>query len=108
MRNKLEYSPKAQKDLDDIWDYIEHKLYNPDAARRVVNGILDRIDQLGDFPKTGAELEFSDGIRSGYRFVIFEKYIIFYRIGAESVIYIDRILYGARDYWQILFPENKS
>lgn len=108
MRSKIKYSPKAQKDLDDIWDYIEGTLYNPDAALRIVNGIMDRIDKLADFPESGTSLEFADGLKSGYRFVLFENYIAFYRISANNVVYIDRVLYGARDYKKILFPEDKN
>ena len=36
MQSKVEYSPKAVRDLDEIWDYIENKLCNPSAAQNTV------------------------------------------------------------------------
>lgn len=44
--NQIVYSPKAQADLDAIWDYISEKLMNPTAAENTVNGILDTVDML--------------------------------------------------------------
>lgn len=73
-------------DLDAIWDYVEEKLYNPDAARRIVNGIMDRIDLLAEFPESGAKLVFENGLESGYRFVPFENYLVFYRFRADHVV----------------------
>lgn len=41
-------------------------------------------------------------IESDYRFLVSGNYLIFYRAyGAE--VYIDRVLYGRRDYLRILF-----
>lgn len=104
MHNKIQYSPLALKDLDEIWDYITNKLMNPSAADNTVNGILDRIDGLDGFPETGSRLLFDNGLDSGYRFIIFKKYIAFYHIQAE-LIYVDRVMYRKRDYMKVLFPD---
>lgn len=106
MQSKIDYSPRALKDLDEIWDYIEFELCNSIAAQNTVNGIMDKVDGLASFPETGAKLEFEDGIDSGYRYVVFKNYIAFYRLRLDNTVYVDRVLYCGRDYMRILFPEN--
>lgn len=102
MKNKIHYSPESIQDLDDIWDYIMMDLYNPDAAENVVNGIMDAIDRLGDHAEMGAPLSSVADIESDYRFVLSGNYMAFYRAEGTDV-YIDRILYGRRNYLRILF-----
>ena len=45
MQSKIAYSPRALKDLDEIWDYIEVELCNLSAAQNTVNGIMDKVDR---------------------------------------------------------------
>ena len=105
MQSKIEYSPKAVRDLDEIWDYIENELCNPSAAQNTVDGIMDKIDDLAMFPESGAKLEFDNGLESGYRFVVFKNYLAFYRLRPDNVVYVDRIIYAGRDYMRILFHQ---
>lgn len=108
MLRRIEYSPRALKDLDGIWDYIEKELCNPSAAQNTVVGIMDKIDILMSFPEAGAKLEFENGLNSGYRYVSFKNYIAFYRLGSDDIVYIDRVAYSGRDYMRILFPNIDS
>ncbi|MDY4812704.1 MAG: type II toxin-antitoxin system RelE/ParE family toxin [Ruminococcus sp.] len=105
MYNKIKYSPEALNDLDEIWKYISVNLSNLISANNTINGILDTIDVLKEFPKSGKPLEFSNGIKTNYRFVRYKNYIAFYRI-SDNNIFVDRIIYGKRDYMKILF-ENE-
>ena len=100
--NKIVYSPKARNDLDEIWTYISEKLLNPSAAEATVNGILDTIDMLQAQAEIGKPLYFSSDLFSGYRFLVYKNYLAFYRTSADT-IYIDRIIYGKRDYMRLLF-----
>ena len=100
MQSKIAYSPRALKDLDEIWDYIEVELCNLSAAQNTVNGIMDKVDGIAAFPESGAKLEFEKGLDSGYR------YVAFYRLRPNNVVYVDRVIYGGRDYMRLLFPEN--
>ena len=108
MLRRIEYSPRALKDLDGIWDYIEKELCNPSAAQNTVEGIMDKIDILMSFPEAGAKLEFENGLNSGYLYVSFKNYIAFYRLGSDDIVYIDRVVYSGRDYMRILFPNIDS
>ncbi len=100
--HKLRYSSEALNDLDKILGYIHNELQNPAAAQRTVAGILDALEKLCDFPEMGSSLSSITGIESDYRHLICGNYIAFYRIQSTSV-FIDRILYGRRDYLRILF-----
>lgn len=108
MLRRIEYSPRALKDLDGILDYIEKELCNPSVAQNTVEGIMDKIDILMSFPEAGAKLEFENGLNSGYRYVSFKNYIAFYRLGSDDIVYIDRVVYSGRDYMRILFPNIDS
>lgn len=108
MLRRIEYSPRALKDLDGIWDYIEKELCNPSAAQNTVEGIMDKIDILMSFPEAGAKLEFENGLNSGYRYVSFKNYIAFYHLESDDIVYIDRVVYSGRDYMRILFPNIDS
>ena len=106
MQSKIDYSPRALKDLDEIWDYIEFELCNPSAAQNTVDGIMDKVEEIASFPESGAKLVFENGLDSGYRYVVFKNYLAFYRVRPNNVVYVDRVLYGDRDYMRILFPES--
>ena len=97
----LKYSPEALKDLDEIWEYINSDLCNPDAADHTVNTILDKTEALREFPYRGSPLDTISHIYSDYCFVTANNFLAFYRV-QDEVVYIDRILYGRRDCLRIL------
>lgn len=104
MKNKIHYSIEAQNDLDETWDYIFSELCSPSAAENTVNGIMDTVDRLEDFSEIGAPLSSITDVESDYRFLVSGSYMIFYRV-EEYDVYVDRVLYGRRNYLRILFPD---
>lgn len=107
---KISYSPAALRDLEHIGDYIAAELKNPSAALHTVEKLQDGIDKLADFPQMGTLLSARYADVSDYRFIVSGNYLAFYRENAEMV-HIDRIIYGKRDYINILFgklPEDDS
>jgi plasmid stabilization system protein ParE len=105
--NKLYYSPEALNDLDEIWEYIFEDLQNPAAAQNTVNGILDSTEKLRDFSEMGPPLSSITEVEGDYRFLVCGNYLSFYRVKGEEV-YVDRILYGRRDYLRILFNPSEE
>jgi addiction module RelE/StbE family toxin len=101
---KLSISPEAKNDLHDIKSYIGENLGNPQAAMNVVSKITKRIKELKQFPQIGRKLSSIVQIETQYRFLECGNYMVFYRHEEEEV-FVDRILYGHRDYMRILFPE---
>ena len=102
MKNKLHYSVDARRDLEEIWDHIEGDLCSPVAARRMVDRILDAVEQLENFSGLGAPLSSIVDTDTDYRFLVTGNYMTFYRVAGRDV-YVDRILYGRRDYLRVLF-----
>ena len=88
--------------MDEIWDYIAFELQNVSSAERVVGAIMDTVEQLEEFAESGALLSSIADVDSDYRFLVSGNYMVFYRV-YESDVYVDRILYGRRDYLRILF-----
>lgn len=107
MKHKIQYSKESLHDLDEIWDYIASELQNPIAAERIVNSIMDAVDQLADFAEVGAPLTSVADIESDYRFLVTGNYLTFYRV-YENGVFVDRVLYGRRDYLRILFGDMMS
>ena len=45
--NKIHYSPKSQRDLDEIYDYIKYKLCSPIAADNLgLEAVRERVEAL--------------------------------------------------------------
>jgi len=103
--NKLNYSPEALSDLDEIWTYISEDLKNPTAAQNTINSILDNIETLREFSEIGPLLSSATDVESDYRFLVCRNYLAFYHTGNKD-INIDRILYGKRNYLRILFGNS--
>ena len=100
--NDLHIAKKAQDDLAEIKQYITEELGNPSAAISTVKKITAAIRTLRDYALAGAALSSVTDVQSGYRFLGAGNYIIFYRVHGKNV-FVDRILYGRRDYLRILF-----
>ena len=97
---KLVMSPEAKADLKEIAGYIAHKLNNPDSALRLLRRVKEDTSKLRKFPEMGTPLRKSGDVE--YRYIICGSYMVFHHY-QEGTVYIDRILYGRRDYMAILF-----
>lgn len=99
--NKLYLSEQARSDLDEIKRYIARELENPTAAATTIRKITKDIRRLREYAMLGAALSSISTVESDYRVLVTGNYLTFYRVyGSE--IYVDRILYGRRDYLRIL------
>ena len=102
--NNLYLSQAAQDDLTEIKAYISEELENPTAALSTVGRITKSIRILKNHAMAGAPLSSVANVDNDYRFLVSGNYMVFYRaIGSE--VYVDRILYGRRDYLRVLFGD---
>ena len=99
---EVRYSEEALADLDDIWEYIAFELKNSDAAINTVNGVMDAVDRLSEYPMSGTPLNVLLDIESDYRFVIYRNYLAFYHL-ENNAVNIDRVLYEGQDCVKALF-----
>lgn len=102
MSYPVKFSPEALSDLDEIYDYISSTLKSPEAADNTINKILDKTDLLADNPEIGTGLYLENNLFSGYRYLVSDNYLAFYRIAPDAV-FVDRVIYGKRDYMKLLF-----
>ena len=101
------FSPEAMNDLQQTKAYILEELCNEQAAIRTLSNIMKHIRILSQFPESGAPLSSIMDFDTNYRFLVCGNYTAFYRVEGQAV-YIVRILYGRRNFMQILFGEPKD
>ena len=101
---KIVISPLAKQDLLEIGDYIAFRLHNKSAARNTIARIHQTILRLEVFPECGTPLR-QHTLGVAYRYLVCGSYIVFYHLEKHNV-WIDRILYGRRDYLSLLFGEE--
>ena len=103
---KLNYTPEAISDIQEIRRYIKDTLRNPTAAARISKAILDACSSLKEFPKLGMSVKSKTGFETDLRILPCENWIAVYRIAPDSdVVSIARIIDGRQDYMRILFGE---
>lgn len=99
---RLLYTKDAVDDLDSIFDYISEN--NRVAAANMLERIERSILTLTDNPRMGTVLPTNDLslVEAGYRRIVVEPYIVFYRIG-KNEIFISRVLHSKQDWMNLLF-----
>ena len=105
--NKLHLSPEVQEDLSEIKAYIAEDLENPQAALSTVMKITKTIRMLQDHALIGTPLSAVADVNSDYRYLVSGSYMVFYRVAGKDV-FVDRVLYGRRDYLRILFADTQE
>jgi len=87
----------AEDDFKEIITYIA--LDNPSAAEVIAAKIEKSLLKLSEYPLLGKIPGEKDLVEMGYRFLIVQNYLIFYTV-EDYIIWIHRIIHGARDYFQ--------
>lgn len=88
----ISITESAYADLEDIESYISQD--SPAIARKFINKIFDKIDQLYQYPTSGKPVpEISD---RSIQELLLNKYRIIYQIADEKNINIIRIVHGSR------------
>ena len=89
----LRVSAAAERDLEDIWNYVTVNSGSVDRANKFVDAIARRLSVLAHSPKAGtARTEIDVGLRG----LPIGDYIVYYRENKRWVI-ISRIIHGSRD-----------
>jgi plasmid stabilization system protein ParE len=101
MKSKIRYSHQALRDIDAIVQYVAFDLNNPEAAKKIVDGIRRSIAILDIFPASGARLPSSKYSDGSYRFVKYKSYLAFY-LEKDSKVLIVRIVYKKRNYEKLI------
>ena len=93
----------AKEDLKDIARYIKFELKKPDIAISFVQKIKKSIISLENKPYRNALVRDKDLVQFGYRFLIVDKYIVFYIVlEDEQIADVVRILHSRRNWEKML------
>jgi toxin ParE1/3/4 len=91
MQRRLKVTATAQRDLLEIWSFIEPD--NANAADKLLTTITKQLDKLLRFPELGRQRnELVPPLRS----IAVKNYVIFYQL-TDKYVEIVRVLHGARD-----------
>ncbi|AFY93636.1 type II toxin-antitoxin system RelE/ParE family toxin [Chamaesiphon minutus] len=102
MSLRLQISPLASQDFDEIYTYISQN--NPDAALRFFDAARKTFAKIATTPSLGRIYPTQNQSLIGLRqwgVKGFKKYIIFY-LTREDVLIIIRIIHGSRDFSTLL------
>jgi toxin ParE1/3/4 len=100
---KVIFSEKAERDLEEIADWIARD--NPERARAFVAELIGAAKSIGRAPRT---YPLVDKHRDPHlRRRIHRSYLIFFDVGVDAVEIL-HVVHGARDYAQIIFADDES
>ena len=106
MSCQVRYAPKAQRDMDEVWNDVLEASKEIETATRYVEDFADKIAEKKVFPHSGIPLRYR-GLFTGFYSVNFKAYKAFYRV-MEDYIEVLRIIPAKRDYMRILFGESEQ
>jgi toxin ParE1/3/4 len=95
----LEYLIPAQHDFDAIYDFIARD--SPRRAFQFIQRLDKKISILRTFPLLGRIPRDPELEEKGYRVLVVESYLAFYKI-VGSRVEVHRVIHGARDYFHLL------
>lgn len=103
---RVEYSPQALNDFQNIKRYIAHE-FGDAVAKRIIQKMTKDIRRLEIYPTSGSMLSSIIEVPTDYYYLYSKKNYVFYRIEME-VVKIIRILNEKQEYVQILFGIQES
>ena len=86
------WSAPAERDIDDIWDYLAAHA-SIELADETVSSLFRTCAKLVGYPFVGRP---RDGLIPGLRSILSHPYIVFYRVSG-STIEVVRVLHQRRD-----------
>lgn len=103
MPNKftLKIFPLARIDMEQIFAYISSELCNPSAAVNQIDAFESAFENLCGFPESCPFVDNEYVKDKTLRKLVVNNYLVFYRV-KESEIQIIRVLYGMRDFENLL------
>jgi toxin ParE1/3/4 len=85
-------SPRAQADIDDIWEYTVER-WGVRQAEIYVRLIKAAVEAVGADPGLGQNYDY---VRSGYRRYMVGSHVVLYRVTAALIVVV-RILHQRMD-----------
>ena len=103
MKYEVIVSDKADEQLRDIVFYIADSAGSADVALKYLGKIESSIDKLADFSYIGCVPRYSVLKKQGYRVLIVEKHLVFYKVDEEKhTVIVYAVVDGRREYQRML------
>ena len=92
----IKYKPQAEKDIDNIIDYIEQELFSPVVAERFARGLFTKIEQLRLNAGIFAISTYKDVLKYGAaaHHVLYKGFAIIYSFHDNWVV-VHRVIHGS-------------
>jgi toxin ParE1/3/4 len=90
---RFRISSKAAEDMDNIWIYTSEQ-WSIDQANKMYDLLRDQILFIAENENSGKPY---DEVKYGLRGSILNPFIIFYKMGEDGIVEIERILHQSMD-----------
>ena len=103
MRYQILRTEKANEQLREIIFYIAEDSGSVDIALNYLDKIEKSINRLEEFSYSGSIHQYSILRKQGYRVLVVEKHLIFYKVNElEKMVIIYAVVDGRREYRNLL------
>ena len=103
MNYRIEVTPAAMQDLEEITVYIEKALSNPTAASAFLDAVTDCYESIALMPLMYEKCRDRRLSELGCRRAVIKHYVMVYRVDDEGKrVLILRFFYGAREYEKLI------
>ena len=103
MKYKIIRTDKADEQLREVIFYIADDSGSTDIALNYLDKIETAIRRLEEFPMSGSIPRYSILRKQGYRALIAERHLVFYKVNEdEKVVTIYAIVDGRREYRNLI------
>lgn len=103
MKYKIVRTDKADEQLRDLIFYIAADSGSTEIALDYLHKIETAVLHLQDFPETGVIPRYATLRKQGYRMLIVERHLLFYKIAQEEKkVILYAVVDGRREYKNLL------
>lgn len=103
MKYKIIRTDKADEQLREIIFYIADDSGSIDIALNYLDKIESAINRLEEFPMSGSEPRYSILRKQGYKVIVVERHLVFYKVNeSEKNVIIYAIVDGRREYRNLI------
>ncbi|QTL97548.1 type II toxin-antitoxin system RelE/ParE family toxin [Iocasia frigidifontis] len=103
MKYEIIRTDKANDQLYDIINYIADDSGSVDIALDYLSKIEEAVMKLEDYPYRGSYPRYSILKRQGYRVLIIERHLIFYKVlEPEKIVVIHAIVDARQEYMNLI------
>ena len=103
MQYEIVRTDKADEQLREVIFYIADDSDSVDIALNYLEKIETAINKLKDFPLSGSIPRYSTLRKQGYRVLIVERHLVFYKVSEEAKkVTVYAVVDGRREYLNLI------